>query len=367
MAPKKGGAKAPKEAPKKYDYSGIEEGTKLQAEADGAFYSAEVLVVSKAKNRAKAPVKVHFEGYTDDYDTWVGGEKIRSKALTVVQEPKAEKKDNARRTFSLADQVKRFERAKAEKNERYLNIASVYKPEGLKDKKVLLVGGNRGLGLELAKKLSEAGADSIFTCRTSAGELEGLKGKIIKDVDVTKMDTLDKMASQITGPLDYVIFNSGIFPDVVDNLDSIQAQAAMDQFDVCSFGPVRCVAALKKAGLLKGAKVAIITSQAGSAKWRFTQNVDKGSDYGHHMCRAACNIAGVLMSEELKKDGVPVVLYHPGFNRTSMTEKYSHIWDMEGAVPAAEGAKRVLYEVLKITLKSSGKFINCEDGLQIPF
>eukprot|EP00929_Paragymnodinium_shiwhaense_P043355 TRINITY_DN222_c0_g1_i4.p1 TRINITY_DN222_c0_g1~~TRINITY_DN222_c0_g1_i4.p1 ORF type:complete len:375 (+),score=106.04 TRINITY_DN222_c0_g1_i4:68-1192(+) len=370
MAPQKRGNKAQKETPKKYDYSAIEVGTKLQAESEGAFYSAEVLVVSTSKNRAKAPVKVHFEGYTDDYDMWVGGDKIRSKALKVVQEPKTEKKDSARqlrRTFSLADQVKRFERAKAEKNERYLNIASVYKAEDLKDKKVLLIGGNRGLGLEIAKKLSEAGADSVFTCRTSAGELEGLKGKIIKDVDVTKMDTLDKMASQITGPLDYIIFNSGIFPNVVDNLDSPQEKAAMDQFDVCSFGPVRCVAALKKAGLLKGAKVAIITSQAGSAKWRFTQNADKGTDYGHHMCRAACNIAGVLMSEELKKDEVPVVLYHPGFNRTSMTEKYSHIWDLEGAVPPPEGAMRVLYEVLKINMKSSGKFINCEDGLQIPF
>eukprot|EP00929_Paragymnodinium_shiwhaense_P043352 TRINITY_DN222_c0_g1_i1.p1 TRINITY_DN222_c0_g1~~TRINITY_DN222_c0_g1_i1.p1 ORF type:complete len:246 (+),score=65.77 TRINITY_DN222_c0_g1_i1:96-833(+) len=229
MAPKKGGARA--QAPKKYDYSDIAVGTKLQAESEGAFYSAEVLMVSTSKARGKAPVKVHFEGYTDDYDTWVGGDKIRSKALKIVQEPKKERKDSARRAFSLADQVKRFERAKAEKNERYLNIASVYKPEDLKDKKVLLVGGNRGLGLEIAKTLSEAGADSIFTCRSSAGELDGLKGTIIKDVDVTKMDTLDKMASQITGPLDYIIFNSGIFPNVVDNLDSVQEKAAMDQFD----------------------------------------------------------------------------------------------------------------------------------------
>merc|ERR1712083_786828 len=103
--------------------------------------------------------------------------------------------------------------------------------------------------------------------------------------------------------------------------------------DVCGFGPVRLVSALKAAGLLKGAKVAVITSQAGSARWRFTQNKDKGSDYGHHMCRAACNIGCVLMSEELKKDEVPIVMLHPGFNRTTMTSKYSHIWDIEGAVP----------------------------------
>jgi hypothetical protein len=36
--------------------------------------------------------------------------------------------------------------------------------------------------------------------------------------------------------------------------------------------------------------------------------------------------------QELKKKGIPVVLLHPGFNRTGMTAKYSHIWDKEGAV-----------------------------------
>merc|ERR1712176_1439178 len=98
------------------------------------------------------------------------------------------------------------------------------------------------------------------------------------------------------------------FPNIIDNLDSMQMEEAIKQYDVCALGPVRCVSALKAAGLLKGCKVAIITSQAGSTQWRFTQNKDKGGDYGHHMCRAACNLGGVLMSEELKKDAVPITL-----------------------------------------------------------
>jgi len=85
------------------------------------------------------------------------------------------------------------------------------------------------------------------------------------------------------------------------------------------------------------------------------------------MSRAACNIAGVLMSEELKKHGFTVVMLHPGFNRTEMTKKYDHIWDKEGAVSTVEGAKRVLHEVVHTTMEKNGQFINCEDGLQIPF
>ena len=85
------------------------------------------------------------------------------------------------------------------------------------------------------------------------------------------------------------------------------------------------------------------------------------------MSRAATNIMGVLMAQEFKTASIPVQMLHPGFNRTAMTKKYAHIWDIEGAVEASVGAKRVLYEVLKADMKSSGTFINCEDGLLIPW
>merc|ERR1712039_555527 len=95
--------------------------------------------------------------------------------------------------------------------------------------------------------------------------------------------------------------------------------------------------ALYKAGLLKRdgkpGKIIIITSQAGSAEWRFTQNPTP----------------------------------KPGFNRTAMTQKYAHIWDIEGAVEPHIGCKRVLYESIKASLETTGTVINCEDGLMIPW
>lgn len=50
-----------------------------------------------------------------------------------------------------------------------------------------------------------------------------------------------------------------------------------------------------------------------------------------------------------------------------MTKKYEAIWDIEGAVEPPMGAKRVLYEAINAKLEDSGKFINCEDGLEIPW
>jgi glutathione S-transferase len=75
MAPTKG-EKAPV-----VDYSVLEVGTRLQAESYGVYYAAEVVTVSTSKNRAKAPVKVHFPGYDASEDIWVGAASIRSKLL----------------------------------------------------------------------------------------------------------------------------------------------------------------------------------------------------------------------------------------------------------------------------------------------
>ena len=78
-------------------------------------------------------------------------------------------------------------------------------------------------------------------------------------------------------------------------------------------------------------------------------------------------MGAVLLANELRSKGVAVGVLHPGFNRTEMTSKYAHIWDVEGAVEPSVGAKRVLHEINILSMETSGRFINCEDGLQIPW
>jgi len=150
--------------------------------------------------------------------------------------------------------------------------------------------------------------------------------------------------------------------------DTLNFEEQLKQINICALGPLRVNNALiNSKALADGAKLVTITSQAGSVEWRSTQNKDSGGDYGHHMSRAACNMAQVLLSEEVKDMGYSVVLLHPGFTRTEMTKKYEHIWDIEGAVEPSVGAKRVLYEVIKNGMDTTGAFINCEDGLRIPW
>jgi len=243
----------------------------------------------------------------------------------------------------------------------------------LKGKRVLLTGANRGLGLAIAKQLVEDGALVIAVGRVSSPELDALKvAQNITGVDVCDTATVESMVAKIDAPLDIVINNAGYFWPFEGHetlADGLNFEEQLKQINICAVGPLRVSSLLHKAGKIKrddtGA-IIIISSQAGSTSWRFTQNPE-GGDYGHHMSRASCNIGAVLLSQELKKDGVPVVMLHPGFNRTDMTKKFQEIWDVEGAVEASEGAKRCLYEIKSCTMARTGLFINCEDGLQIPW
>jgi pimeloyl-ACP methyl ester carboxylesterase len=63
------------------DYSALEKGMRLQAEADGKWWAAEVVAVSK-KRGSKTPVKVNYVGYASGSDEWLGADRLRSKALT---------------------------------------------------------------------------------------------------------------------------------------------------------------------------------------------------------------------------------------------------------------------------------------------
>eukprot|EP00584_Thalassiosira_punctigera_P004336 CAMPEP_0172533788 /NCGR_PEP_ID=MMETSP1067-20121228/6371_1 /TAXON_ID=265564 ORGANISM="Thalassiosira punctigera, Strain Tpunct2005C2" /NCGR_SAMPLE_ID=MMETSP1067 /ASSEMBLY_ACC=CAM_ASM_000444 /LENGTH=280 /DNA_ID=CAMNT_0013318479 /DNA_START=85 /DNA_END=927 /DNA_ORIENTATION=- len=276
---------------------------------------------------------------------------------------------------SIADQVARFAKAKETENTRVLDIDQYFDGSKFKGKTVLVTGGNRGLGFNLATLLVQNGANAVVTCRRSNDDIVNLVGKdnVLDGVDVTDDVALREAAKRVAASgklLDYVINNAGYFYAPMEKVtdDSLNFAEQIKQIDICGLGHLRVNNALIQAkALAPNAKLIIITSQAGSVEWRAVQNKDEGGDYGHHMSRACCNMSAVLLSEEVKKMGFSVHLLHPGFNRTAMTAKYSHIWDIEGAVEPIVGAKRVLYEASKASMDTTGKFINCEDGLVIPW
>jgi len=271
--------------------------------------------------------------------------------------------------YTIPDQPARFARAKKENNKRYLDIESVYDPSYIKGKRVAITGANRGVGLALATELVAQGGKLVAIVRGTSEELQALNpDEVVTGIDVTSDEACDTIASKITGgPVDILINNAGYFYEPVEMIDSLNFKEELKMIDICALGPLRVAANLYNNGILKeGSSIAMITSQGGSISWRTVQNPN-GGDYGHHMSKAAANMASVLLSQEFKDKKIPVGILHPGFNKTEMTAKYEKIWEIEGAVDASTGAKRVFYEIGKIDMESTGKFINCEDGLEIPW
>jgi NAD(P)-dependent dehydrogenase (short-subunit alcohol dehydrogenase family) len=270
----------------------------------------------------------------------------------------------------MADQVQRFNKHKKDNLQRVLNIDKVFTGSSFKSQNVLLTGANRGIGLALAEALQQLGANVFAAVRHSSPKLDALGVKrVIPDVDVSSEHAIKKnLLPAVKGvAFDLVINNAGYFMVEKETISNLNFEEEMKMIDICAIGPLRITAALFNAGLIKsGGKVAMITSQGGSIEWRTTQ-CPNGGDYGHHMSKAAANMAGRLLALELKSKGIIVSNLHPGFNRTDMTSKYSHIWDIEGAVDAKIGAKRVLLEIERMSLEKTGNFINCEDGLEIPW
>lgn len=275
------------------------------------------------------------------------------------------RKKESNERFSMPNQQERFANHKKSNNPRALTIDEVYSGKELKGKTCLVTGGNRGLGLAIANELLRNGANVIVTSRKQC-DIENIR--VINGIDVCDNDCGKKLVTALNGQtIDILINNAGYFYGPAEKIDSLNFDEEIKMIDICAVGPLRITSAVFNAGLLPShSKVVMISSQGGSISWRLVQN-PSGGDYGHHMSKAAENMMSVLLSQELKASNIPVGILHPGFNRTDMTAKYEHIWDIEGAVDSSIGAKRVCHEICLLNMQTTGKLINCEDGLEIPF
>jgi len=177
--------------------------------------------------------------------------------------------------YTIPDQPARFARAKEEKNERYLDIESVYDAAYLKGKRVAITGANRGIGLALATELVAQGGKLVAIVRSSSEAMEALKpDEVVTGIDVMSDEACDTIASKITGgPIDILINNAGYFYEPEEKIDSLNFKEQLKQIDICALGPLRVSANLYNGGLLKeGSSIAMITSQGGAVSWRTTQN-----------------------------------------------------------------------------------------------
>ena len=196
----------------------------------------------------------------------------------------------------------------------------------------LVTGANKGIGLEIARQLAQAGVRVFLGARdTDRGRAaaerlgaEGLSAQSVR-VDLDDVASIAAVAETIDaahGRLDILVNNAGIF----DFADGPPGKAAIEAvrrvMEVNFIGALAVTQALLP--LLRAAPAARIVNLS-SSMGSLTLNGDPTSTYyaqryiGYNASKAALNMLTVLLAEELRDDGIMVNSVSPGFVKTDLT------------------------------------------------
>jgi NAD(P)-dependent dehydrogenase (short-subunit alcohol dehydrogenase family) len=231
---------------------------------------------------------------------------------------------------------------------------------------VLITGANSGIGLEFARQYSERGWNVIAIHRrgTPPATLKELSdryaGVRVEHMDVTSHADINTLANKLAGiPIDVLINNAGavLLGDYSDPKTGAAQQFGSlnyQQFDVFMhtnvMGPVMIIEAFLnniKAGTLK--KIINISSAAGS----ITTPVRYPGMYWYKTSKTALNMVTKNLAFDLSKDGITVVMFHPGGVRI---EKLKDA-DFPGMIEPAESISGMIKVIDGLTMKDTGKFL----------
>ncbi|KAK3336164.1 oxidoreductase [Cercophora scortea] len=225
--------------------------------------------------------------------------------------------------------------------------------------RVLVVGASRGLGASLTKQYAAEVGATVYATTRSESSPKGFPDSVkwLSGIDLMKPDVGDSIVGALQGskPLDIVIITAGVFKTEDFSESGPNWNDELQMYTTSSIAPVFIVHRLAQSGLLeKGSKVVLVSSEAGSIALR----TGPEGNYAHHASKAALNMVGKLLSQDLKEKGVVVSIVHPGFMRTEMTRDvgFAQFWDKFHAVTPDEAAKSLIDWADKLDMPKSGQF-----------
>jgi NAD(P)-dependent dehydrogenase (short-subunit alcohol dehydrogenase family) len=215
----------------------------------------------------------------------------------------------------------------------------------------LITGANRGIGLELCRRIHGWGDWVIAVCRTVSAELEALGVRIETGVELTSEPAIADLAERLGKlPLAGAILNAGILES--DQLESLDGESLRRQFEVNALAPLLLARSLLP-NLAAGSKLVLITSRMGSI-----DDNGSGGYYGYRMSKVALNMAGRCLAIDLKPRGIAVAILHPGMVATRMV-------GFTG-IPPEQAVRGLLARIGELTLESSGRFLHAS-GEPLPW
>lgn len=183
---------------------------------------------------------------------------------------------------------------------------------------VLVTGANRGIGAALLDGYESLGIAAMGTSRDGS---VGLK------LDVSNPDSISELGDFYAGrSLDLLVCNAGVFLDRGRSLEELTAEDWSRTMAVNVTGVAETVRVLLPA-LRRGneSKIAIISSQMAS------QERAKGGSYVYRASKAAVLNFGRNLAQDLRREGIAVGIYHPGWVSTDMGGPDADLTESESA------------------------------------
>ncbi|MGP1345835.1 MAG: SDR family oxidoreductase [Phycisphaerales bacterium] len=222
---------------------------------------------------------------------------------------------------------------------------------------ILITGANRGLGLEMARQLSDAGHTIIGTARTpEPGDALHKVAQRVIPLDLSSDASVASFGKALGDePIDRLINNGASGPSE-SGIAALDPGDLLEHLNINAVGPMRVIQRVLpnlRAG--RGRQIVSISSGMGS----IAQAVEQGGHYQYRTGKAALNMLNAVLSEELGKEGFTCVVMHPGWVRTRMGGERAPLTPEEsvrGIVAVMEG----------LGTPDNGRFLQY-DGSELPW
>ncbi len=211
---------------------------------------------------------------------------------------------------------------------------------------VLITGANRGIGATLFSMYSGRDETVLGTARSGAPLLP---------LDVTDPASHAALAERLADtPIELLVCNAGVYADKGHQMaGGYGAEIWAQNFAVNVTGVFLTIQSLLPNLRAAGGKIAIIGSMMASHARA------PGGSYAYRASKAAVLNLGRNIASDLKPEGIPVGIYHPGWVQTDIGPLTAHI-------DVAESANGLVARFDQLEISQTGAFLSY-DGTPIPF
>ena len=211
------------------------------------------------------------------------------------------------------------------------------------NKRVLIIGASRGIGLGFAKIFLNNGWEVHATVRDNGGE--GKLSEIHDDISIHRLDVrrdhqITQLAQRFNDkPIDLLVHNAGTYGKNMDEEDVLQINSVAPFNVVTNFLPI-VVQSVQK-------KIALLTSKMGARNGGPTPS----DTYGKSKC--ALNDRFRKTEPNWRSQGAISVVLHPGWVATDMGGQSAPV----SVLDSVSGMHQVLHDLQP---SQSGSFLTWE-------